>query len=99
VGRGEEGPRDVNDRGDVSWADVRDLRGNGREWTRDDLRVEEAVFAVLRGQRYTALEPLRYAALKEQLDKNMTPRQDPAHASPYTGFRVLLEVPARQKND
>jgi serine/threonine protein kinase len=99
VGRGEEGPRGVSEDGDVSWAKVRDLRGNGREWTSDTFEVGEAKFAVLRGQRYTAAQPLRYAALKEQLGGNMTPRQDPTYASPYTGFRVVLEVPARPKND
>jgi hypothetical protein len=99
VGRGEEGPRDVNDGGDVSWAKVRDLRGNGREWTRDSLKVKDEDLAVLRGQRYTAATALDYSALKEQLEKKMTPRQDPTYASPYTSFRVVVEVPTGEKKD
>jgi hypothetical protein len=71
---------------------VRDLSGNGREWTRTKLTVMGEQFAVLRGRMYTLSTPLTYALLDEQQLERNPQTQRPAVASPYTGFRVAIEV-------
>jgi hypothetical protein len=93
VNRRQQGPRAVDDpNGEVSPLGVRDLTGNGREWTRDVLRVEGEELAVLHGRSYTAppLGPRPDSRSRPEL----TPTQYPTRASPYTGFRVVIEVPA-----
>jgi hypothetical protein len=82
------------DSDDLSPSGVRDLAGNGREWTRDNL-PEDDTLAVLRGRSYTAAGPLTYAQLLEQRnDPNLTPTQYHDKASPYTGFRVVIDFPS-----
>src|SRR5262249_27851808 len=97
VDRRREGPRAVldPDSDDVSPHGTRDLAGSGREWTRDDLRDEDGkTLAVLRGRSYTAAGPLTYAMLEEQKNnEHLTPTQFPRTPSPYTGFRVVIELP------
>jgi hypothetical protein len=97
VGRRGAGPRVVTDpdNDDVSPFGIRDLAGNGREWTRDVLKAGGEELALLRGRSYTAARPLHYADLDDQQKRpELRPTQYPDHASPYTGFRVVLETPA-----
>ncbi len=93
VNRRKEGPRPVNEAtDDVSPAGVRDLAGNGQEWTSDTRQTEDGKeVAILRGRSYLAPGPLLYSDLEYQQKEPLT--QYPDHASPYTGFRVALNVP------
>jgi hypothetical protein len=75
---------------DVSPLGIRDLSGNGREWTRATLQVGDETFAILRGWMYTLSSPLTYAMLEEQ--RRIPQTQRPTVASTYTGFRVAVEV-------
>jgi formylglycine-generating enzyme required for sulfatase activity len=95
VNRRAEGPRPVDDPAsdDVSPCGVRDLAGNGREWTRDFLWAGGEKLAVLRGWSFTAPRPLRFADLDLFAREDRTPTQYPTHASPTTGFRVVIEIP------
>jgi hypothetical protein len=84
---------------DVSPLGVRDLAGNGREFTRnlagDPGRTvadaTEADRVILRGRLYTLSRPLWYTDLDEQQEQPQM--QSCRAASPYTGFRVVLEWP------
>jgi serine/threonine protein kinase len=76
---------------DVSPLDVREMAGNGYELTRDQIEEDgtRLKLVVLRGQRYTASHPLRYADLEQQQQTPLT--QIMEAASPFTGFRVVFE--------
>jgi hypothetical protein len=93
VNRRGKGPRPVDDFGDdVSPYGIHDMAGNGWELTRDLTGAGPRRLAVLRGQRWTASTPLRYADLDYQ---QTTPNvQFADRGSPLTGFRVVLESPA-----
>src|SRR5262249_3087425 len=54
------GPRPVDDpkSDDISPLEIRDLAGNGQEWTSDNLDAGGVKMAILRGRSYTALTPL-----------------------------------------
>jgi formylglycine-generating enzyme required for sulfatase activity len=97
VNRREKGPRPVDEYGhdDVSPLGVCDMLGNGTEWTRAKLTEAPHPLLILRGQRWTAPEPLTLEALKEQNDKpnDYAQVQYGDHGSPFTGFRVVLEPP------
>jgi serine/threonine protein kinase len=77
---------------DVSPLGIRDLSGNGREWTRKEIRIAGEPFAVLRGRMFTLSTPLTYAQLEEERDDRNAQTQRPTVASPYTGFRVVVEL-------
>ncbi|HEY7428236.1 MAG TPA: hypothetical protein VH682_28640, partial [Gemmataceae bacterium] len=97
IDRVVQGPRPINaDSGDVSLYDIRDLAGNGREWTRDHIALTDGMeVAILRGRSYTAAGPLRFTDLEEwNKSEVLCPTQFPEHASPHTGFRVVIELPA-----
>ena len=95
VNRIPEGPRKIDeDSDDISLHGIRDLSGNGREWTRDTLPpVDGKSLAVLRGRSYTALGPLLFAHIDDWKKPDECPTRDPERASPYTGFRVVIELP------
>jgi formylglycine-generating enzyme required for sulfatase activity len=83
VGRRRDGPRPVGtSAGDRSSFGVYDLAGNGWEWTRDP--AEGGELAVLRGRSYAASGPASDVPLA----------QYPGVGSPYTGFRVVIELSA-----
>jgi formylglycine-generating enzyme required for sulfatase activity len=88
IGRWNLGPRPVNDpeNEDVSRAGVRDLSGNGREWTRGVLRAGGEEVAILGGRSYAAPGP----AAEPRSEAKVT--QYPDHRSPFTTFRVLIEL-------
>jgi formylglycine-generating enzyme required for sulfatase activity len=93
IGRRDQGPQSLDEKtGDISPLEVRDLSGNGWEWTADELMAGGRTMAVLRGQRYTAPAPLTYATLTEWQKPDAAPTQYPDVASPYTGFRVVVDV-------
>ena len=96
VNRAAEGPQPINsDSDDISLSGIRDLAGNGREWTRDCMPLPDGTqAAILRGRSYTAAGPLRFTDVEEWNKADaLCPTQFPEHASPYTGFRVVIELP------
>jgi serine/threonine protein kinase len=95
VNRPQRGPRKIGDGGDLSPYGIRDLAGNGREWTRDEIVSKEGKrLAVLRGRSYTALEPLSFADLDEwNNNREIRPVQYPEKRSLTTSFRVVIELP------
>jgi hypothetical protein len=76
---------------DVSPRGVREMAGNGYELMRDQIPEEgtEKPLVVLRGQRHTASRPLRYKDLEQQQQMPLTQRIE--SASPFTGFRIVIE--------
>jgi serine/threonine protein kinase len=104
VGRRGLGPLPVDgvETDDISPFGVRDLAGNGYEFTRDLLGggsvpqpdAPADALVVLRGQRWQAERPLTYADLRERQTPPLTPTQFYGVGSPFTGFRVAVELPA-----
>ncbi len=101
VGRSE--PRGINDAiHDIGPRQIYDLAGNGREWTRDILlpdgstkpgpleRPSATDLVVLRGRNFTLAKPLTYSDLEYESKTPQT--QYYLKASPYTTFRVVLEI-------
>lgn len=82
---------------DVSTFGVRDMAGNGLEWTRtiSGDSAHEVPFSAadsmarvnLRGHSWTHDEPLRY----QDLDKDIQESAEYTEAAPDIGFRVVLE--------
>jgi hypothetical protein len=78
---------------DISPFLVRDLAGNGREFTRDRLTAEDGEnLVVLRGRSFKYRTPLTYEMLLSEKEAKNTQTQHTDKASPYTGFRVVIEV-------
>jgi serine/threonine protein kinase len=74
---------------------LRDMAGNGREWTSGkatDVNPQaDPDLVILRGRNYTLSRGLTFEALRFE---QATPQTQFATArSPYTGFRVVLELP------
>jgi hypothetical protein len=94
--RGPDAGHDVNELG------LRDMAGNGREWTRATATGVKEVgvhllvaddHVVVRGRRLTHPHGLTFANLAEE---QATPQTQLAHTrSPHTSFRVVLAVPPR----
>jgi formylglycine-generating enzyme required for sulfatase activity len=102
VGLRGRGPRPVDDpdSDDVSPLGIHDLAGNGTEFTRNLANGDTVPAAapadavvILRGHRHTSGRPLSYADLQYQ--QTMFESQGYRKGSPFTGFRVVLEPPAR----
>jgi len=92
VKRRDEGPAPVGSTGsDRSKHDIRDLAGNGWEWTNAEIPREGTKHIVLRGQRYTAHEALHANLLKQWQTEPFT--CDANHASPLISFRVAILPP------
>ena len=102
IGRAE--PRSVDDTArDEGPYGTRDMAGNGREWTRDLLmpdgskmegplsRPNASDLVVLRGRNFTLSKPLTYADMDYEAKTPQT--QYYVKPSPWTGFRVVIEIP------
>jgi len=87
-------PLPVNraDTDDISPTGIRDLSGNGREWTRQKFPAAEELIE-LRGRMFTLSKALTYAQLDLERDPKFTQVQRPGVASPQTGFRVVVPLP------
>ncbi len=101
VGRIDDGPLALDDAADddVTPEGVRDLSGNGTEFTRGLLKGGTAPPAVplpeslviLRGWSFAAPRAMTYADLDYQ--QTMPQVQYERAKSPYTGFRIVIEPP------
>ncbi len=110
VNRAKEGPLPVGTASrDESPLGVRDMAGNGREFTCNVAgkpagrtvpldHPAKGDLVILRGRMYTLTRPLFYADLEYERDEPQTQYYDVA--SPYTSFRVVLEIrPPREPED
>ena len=100
VGRSE--PRNVDDGQDLGPMGINDLAGNGREWTRNILLADGTSrsgplenptardLVIMRGRNFTLAKPLTYADLEFEEKNPQT--QYYLKGSPYTTFRVVIEV-------
>jgi hypothetical protein len=71
---------------------LRDMAGNGREWTaRVESDPDGRRWAVTRGRSFTSKAPLTFPDLRDQIAAPM--RQYTDAPSPYTSFRVVLPGP------
>lgn len=86
-------PRPVTDTLDRSPLDIFDLTGNGREWTSKKFVHEGEEYAVLRGRNYRSSTPLTLKDLQDQQDPKNQQVQRVKVASPYTTFRVVIDLP------
>jgi serine/threonine protein kinase len=104
VGRGKDGPMDVGTaRRDRSPLDVRDMAGNGREWTRNlslnfnnemvplNRKPKDGDRVLLRGRSYANPKPLHFNDIEEDNKFKAVEDQDYLEPSPFTGFRVVIE--------
>jgi hypothetical protein len=90
VNRRTEGPLPAGQADqDVSHFGCRDMAGNGREWTCDGAGPDGRVW--LRGRSYTAAAPLCFA----DLTSDGVSAQFAEVASPFTSFRVVVEIDKR----
>ena len=72
------------------------MAGNGTELTRDVIdRAGVEKLVILRGQRFEASRPLTFRDLEEQQSEKDAQVQKYDAKSPFSGFRVLAEVPAK----
>src|SRR5262249_42598944 len=102
VRRRKEGPAAIPQTADLDSksAAVRGLAGNGREFTSWMLKDHEMIewrekpeandLIILRGRSYTAPRPLFYADL--DAEKQMPQTQFYSAASPFTGFRIVVDL-------
>lgn len=81
---------------DVSPLGVRDMAGNGQEWTGDtnkgpvpldDNKVDGFANVLLRGREYTRSKPLSYVDLKSEIDDAASYRK----SDPLISFRVVFD--------
>jgi hypothetical protein len=104
VGRGDAGPMAVGQAGDdVSLFGVRDMAGNGREWTRtfflgglarhhDLPTVLPGDMVMLRGHDFSHPRPWSFKEV-EHVGLGNQESGDPTQPSTRTAFRVVLELP------
>jgi len=102
IDRRKEGPRSVlQECDDVNETGVRGLAGNGREFTSAMLKDGKVIpwpkepdndaLVILRGHSYTSPLPLTWDDLK--YEKATPQTQFYGVPSPYTGFRVVIDIP------
>jgi serine/threonine protein kinase len=102
IGRRSLGPIAVEDEADnISATGIRGLACNGREFTGALLKDGKEVawsahpdkedVVILRGRSYTSRAPLTWTDL--QFEQKTPQTQYFGVASPYTGFRVVVDVP------
>ena len=81
--------RSIGNETDKTHAGLTDMTGNGREWTSSDLG--SAARMILRGRAYNLPTPLSPKIVtRESTDPQS---QLAAVPSPFTGFRVVIELP------
>jgi formylglycine-generating enzyme required for sulfatase activity len=94
-----KGPLPVDAPGDddVSVFGAKGMAGNGTELTRNviDRAGVDDKLVILRGQRLQASRPLKFTDLEEQQNEKDTQVQKYDAKSPFTGFRVVVEVLVR----
>jgi hypothetical protein len=79
---------------DQSPLGVRDMAGNGREWTRTPLdNRQPGELRILRGRNFTLRSPLTYGTM--EYEQKVPQTQFPTVPSPYTSFRVVIETPTK----
>ena len=105
VGRRDLGPAPIGScRDDISLLGVRDLAGNGHEWTRNIYRSSKTVpldepdfvFVVLRSQSYLDDDPLVYRLMANEDDYEIEPYRNENNqekSRPDISFRVVRELP------
>ena len=98
-------PRSVFNDSDISPHGIYDMGGNGREWTRAVLTPDgssrwvplatpaDGDRVILRGRMFTLRRPLTFADLEAEQTTPQT--QFYNVGSPYTGFRVAIDIPAK----
>jgi hypothetical protein len=99
VQRRKDGPLPVQqDAEDISALGVRGLAGNGREFTRNLVdgtllpsHPPDDALVILRGRSYTSAAPLTFTDLDYEQKTPQT--QFYSRPSPFTGVRVVLELP------
>jgi hypothetical protein len=96
VNRENPGPAHGDAAGDVNEFGLRDMAGNGREWTGDVLTLQgepAETLGIVRGNSFTLEKGLTFEELRRQrAGEPQTQRL--TVGSPYTSFRVVL--PARE---
>ncbi len=95
VNRRGKGPLPVDAPGedDVSVFGAKGMAGNGTELTRDVIdRAGIEKLVILRGQRFQAWQALTFKDLEEQQNEKDAQVQRYEAKSPFTGFRVVVEV-------
>jgi serine/threonine protein kinase len=98
VARAETGPADAGSAAsDVSPFGIRDMAGNGREWTRTSIEAgvvlpltesNDLVGVILRGRSYAAPTPLLFSEMNDPLRAESQFYTD---RDAYTGFRVVFD--------
>jgi len=80
---------------DVNSFDLRDMAGNGREWTSRTLPTKpgERGRNILRGKCFTFKNGLTFTELRRETDDTLAQSQYRDVGSPYTSFRVVLPGP------
>lgn len=79
---------------DQSPLGIRDMAGNGREWTRTALdNRQPGELRILRGRNFTLRSPLTYGTM--EYEQKVPQTQFPTVPSPYTSFRVAIEIPTK----
>ncbi|MDY3560026.1 protein kinase [Gemmata sp. JC673] len=104
VNRATAGPVRRPGGADISYSELLDMAGNGREWTRtvlndgsgNDVRDVASPTGtekvVLRGRNFALDRPLTFKML--EAERTIQPLTAPANRpSPFTSFRVVLKVP------
>jgi len=86
------GPKDEHT--DINEFGLRDMAGNGREWTSESATIKgdsDKPLRVLRGRLFTLKTGLTFESL--QYEQSTPQTQFPMERSPYTSLRVVLQGP------